>query len=369
MPLMSESNSNVPDHAGEIEKAAKGCGGGTLRQAGGNEEVFAEGGLEGDGGLDERGGTRGSREHEAGESPGEERGLAVAGLLACGFVRAGGEIAKSWFRHDHSRSAAALAFYSIFSLVPLLVILTSLAGVIVGTEAARAEISSASAMFLDDDSTKYLLELVEQQSAPDWSGWMSLIAFAALLFTASKVVVELREVLSLIFGVPRREGRRGRVMELVLKRGVPILLILSLGFVIAISASLGALFHLFANRFYSGYSDLSGWKLIEQVASIVVLTVIFSFVLRWLPPAPPTIRAAAGGALVASLLLAGLRNLMNLYFENAGVTTAYGAAVTLVVVLLWIYFSVQIFFIGAETAGYLHRRWSTGGAGSRGTGQ
>lgn len=282
-------------------------------------------------------------------------------------ARAVVEIAKRWFSHDHSRSAAALAFYSLFSLVPLLVISTKFAGKLVGAEAARAEVSSASGMFLDNESTEYLLELVEQQNTPGWSGWMSLLAFGVLLFTASKVVVELREVLSLIFGAPRRrEGRRGWVVDLLLKRGVPILLILSLGFVIAISAMLGALFHLFAERYYGGYSDLAVWKLVEQIGSLLALALIFTFVLRWLPPAPPCFRAAAGGAIVSSLLLTGLRNLMILYFENAGVTSVYGAAVTLVVVMLWIYFSVQIFFIGAEVAGFFQRKWEAsreGGAG------
>ncbi len=270
-----------------------------------------------------------------------------------GAVRA---IGKNWFLHDHSRSAAALAFYSLFSLVPLLVILTKLAGMLVGDEAARAEIREASTMFLDGESSDYLIGLVERQSAPDWTGWMSLIAFGMLFFAASKVVVELREVLSLIFGRRRREGRRGWIVNLVLKRGVPVLLILCLGFVIAISAVLGTLFHFFTERIYHGYADLAVWKWIEQLGSLFILTLIFTLVLRWLPPTPPCLRAAAGGAVVASLLLGGLRHLMNLYFQNAGVTSIYGAAVTLVVVLLWIYFSVQIFFVGAEAAGYIQRR-------------
>jgi len=97
----------------------------------------------------------------------------------------------------------------------------------------------------------------------DGPGWTSLIAFVVLLFTASKVVVELRAVLSVIFGVRHREGRRG-------------------------------------------------W-------AVFVLALLVTFVLRWLPPSPPGFRAAAGGAIVASLLLAGLRNLMSLYFQNAGV--------------------------------------------------
>jgi membrane protein len=283
-------------------------------------------------------------------------GAAVLALV-CAFVRAGKEIGKRWLRHDHSRSAAALAFYSIFSLVPLLVILTKLAGMLVGIQAARAEIGLASAMFLDQESTDYLLALVEQQNTRGWTGWMSWIAFGVLLFTASKVVVELREVLSLIFGVRQHRGRRGWLVSLLLKRAVPILLIASLGFVIGFSAMLGAFFHFFAGRFYVGYADLAVWKLIEWVGSGLMLTLFFTMVLRLLPPEPPCFRAAVGGALVASVLLIVLRNLMNLYFQNAGVTSVYGAAVTLVVILIWIYFSVQIFFIGAEVGGFLQRRW------------
>jgi membrane protein len=298
---------------------------------------------------------------------GKEKVMAKMPPFLRRFVKAVGEIGKDWFLHDHSRSSAALAFYSLFSLVPLLVILTKLAGMLVGADAAQAEIRAASEMFLDGESSGYLLELVEQQSAPDWTGWMSLIAFGMLLFTASKVVVELREALALIFGVRDREGRHIWVVNLLLNRGVPILLILSLGIVIAISAMLGTLFHLVTGQIYDGYADLAVWKRIEQIGSLVVLTLIFTFVLRWLPPAPPRFRAAAGGAVVASLLLAGLRNLMNLYFQNAGVTSVYGAAVTLVVVLLWIYFSVQIFFIGAEVAGYLERKRSESGVDSTDT--
>lgn len=282
----------------------------------------------------------------------------TAKLLLGGFVRVVVDIGKRWFRHDHSRSAAALAFYSLFSLVPLLLISLKIAGGLVGVEAARAEIGLASGMFFDQGSADYLLGLVENHGIPEGSGWASLVGFAVLIFTASKVVVELREVLSVIFGAPPpRKGRRGWLVTQFLKRGVPVLLILSLGFLIALSALLGALFHLFTERYSGGSPDLMIWKRFGQIGPLVLLALSFVFVLRWLPPSPPCFRAAAVGATIACLLLAALRNLMISYFENAGVTSLYGAAVTLVAVLLWIYFSVQIFFIGAETASYFQRKW------------
>jgi membrane protein len=353
---MPEQNPDPSDHACKNQEAAKGRRGGAVRKTGGNQQVIPEGSLEGNGRLNEREAARETCKDKA-EKPSRVTFLTAVQGLSHGFVRAGMEIGKRWFRHDHSRSAAAIAFYSIFSLIPLLVILTKLAGMWVGREAAQANISLATAMLLNQESTEYLLALVEQQNTTGWNGWMSLFAFGVLLFTASKVVVELREALSRIFGMRQHEGRGGWLVGLLLKRAVPVLLIVSLGFIIGISAMLGAFLHFFAGSFYGGYSDLAVWKLIEGIGSGLMLTLVFTLVLRMLPPEPPCLRAAVGGAIVASVLLIGLRNLMNLYFQNAGVTSVYGAAVTLAVVLIWIYFSVQIFFIGAEVGGVLQRRW------------
>lgn len=96
------------------------------------------------------------------------------------------EIVRRWFLFNHSRSAAALAFYSLFSLVPLFVVSTKLAGMFIGVDAARAEIGMDSALFLDEKTSAYLLEMVAQQSTPGPTGWMSLVAFGVLIFTASK---------------------------------------------------------------------------------------------------------------------------------------------------------------------------------------
>lgn len=267
------------------------------------------------------------------------------------------EIVRRWFAHGHSRSSAAIAFFSLFSLVPLIAITTQLAAVLIGAEAAKAELGEASVLFFDKETSEYLFTLVDQQSPGKGSGWLSVLAPLMLVYTASKVVVEMRGVLSVIFGVRESTGRRGAIVGFLLNRGVPMLLVLSLGLLIVVSALAGTILHGFAESFSSTFQTrLESWQWVEQAGSFVIITLAFSAVLRWLPPVPPPYRAALVGAIVTSLLLALLRQAIAMYFMKAGSLSVYGAAVALVVMLLSIYFCVQIFFFGAETAACVQRR-------------
>lgn len=267
------------------------------------------------------------------------------------------EIGRRWFEHKHTRSAAAIAFFSLFSLVPLIVITMRLAALVIGAEAAKAEIGEASGLFLDEDSAEYLVDLVEQGSAERGTGWISLLAPLVLLFTASRVVVELREVLALIFGRRETKGRRGLALDFLLNRGVPMLLVLSMGLLVIVSAIAGTILHGFLESFSTvSRTHLESWQWIERVGSFLLITLAIAAVLRWLPPVPPRYRAALAGAVVTTLLLAVVRQVLALYFRHAGAISVYGTAVALVVVLLSIYFAVQIFFIGAETAACVQRR-------------
>lgn len=291
----------------------------------------------------------------------------MAGLLERRWVReiwhAGWEVGRRWWNHDHSRSAAALAFFSLFSMVPMLVISTALASALIGGERARREVEQTADLFLDPDSSDYLVRLLNEQANPGVTGWASVVGLLVLVFMASKVMVELREVLGKVFGVRVRKGRRSKMIGLALGRVVPLLLILALGLVLAISAVLGAVLQMIASRMDRYIpSGLGFWAFVQQAVALVIVILLFTLILRWLPPKPPALRPAVAGALVACILLALLRGVVALYFEKAGVTSFYGAAVTLVVVLLSIYFTIQIFFIGAEAAAYLDRRRLNDGA-------
>lgn len=267
------------------------------------------------------------------------------------------EVGKRWWNHNHSRSAAALAFYSLFSMIPILLIVTRLAAAFIGKDMAEEGVEQGVEMFFDENASKYLQDLVLARPSETFTGISSVIGFFVLLFTASKVVVELRDVLTVVFGKKAWEGRKGFIIHLVLSQVVPLLLVLALGAVLAMSAFAGAALQLISTHL-NGFLpvDLQLWEWAQRVIPLIFSILLFTLILRWLPPRPPKIVDSMIGAAVACVLLSALRSLIAFYFGHSSVATGYGAAVTLVVILLWIYFTIQIFFIGAETAAYLDRK-------------
>jgi membrane protein len=270
------------------------------------------------------------------------------------------DIGKRWWFHSYSRSAAALAFYSLFSMVPILVIVTGLASTFIGEDRAEESVGEAARVLFDEKSGIYLRELLSARPDETFTGISSIVGFFVLLFTASKVVVELRESLGLVFGRKAREGKHGVIIDLVMGQVIPILLVFALGAVLVVSAMAAAALKVVAVHLRDYLPNLVFWEWLQRIVPLLFETLLFAAIMRWLPPTPPRFRSALLGALVTCVLLAMLRSLIGFYFSQSSVTTAYGAAVTLVVVLLWIYFTIQIFFIGAETAGFIERKARAG---------
>jgi membrane protein len=242
-------------------------------------------------------------------------------------------------------------------MVPILVIVTGLASAFIGEDRAVEGVGQAAKELFDDKSGTYLRDLLSARPDETFTGVSSLIGFFVLLFTASKVVVELRDTLMVVFGKKVREGRHGLIIDWVWGQVIPILLVLALGAVLVMSALAAAALKLLAvhlNDYLPANFVFWGWM--QRIVPLVFEILLFALILRWLPARPPRFREAFTGAVVTCVLLLALRGLIGFYFGQSSVTTAYGAAVTLVVVLLWIYFTIQIFFIGAETSAYLDRK-------------
>lgn len=276
-----------------------------------------------------------------------------------GVLHAVIHIGARWWRDSHSRSAAALAFYSLFSLLPILMVATRLASLFIGRSQAETEAGQAARMFFDEDSSRYLGELLTEQATPAFTGVSSVLGFCVLLFAASKVMAELRTVLTDIFGSRVRVGKRGTIIGIILGRAVPAMLVIAFGAVLAVSSLLDAALKLVEGSVDSVLEmDIRWWIAAREVLAMVFMTVLFALILRLLPPRPPLMKEAFLGALVSCVLYVGLKSLAGVYFEQSSLLSAYGAAVTLAVVLVWIYLAIQIFIIGAETAAYLgrHRR-------------
>jgi membrane protein len=258
---------------------------------------------------------------------------------------------------DHAQSmGAALAFYTIFSVAPLLLIVIAIAGLVFGEDAARGEIYGQLVGLLGTTGASAVQELLESVSRRSQSVGAALVGTIVLFIGATSVFAELQDALDRIWRAPQRSRQgglwrlvRGRLLSFGMILGIGFLLIVSLAF----SAALSALSKWWdpQSQSWITFSGLS-----EVGLSLVFVTVVFAMIYKTMPRASIAWRDVWVGAAVTSALFITGKALIGLYIGRSGISSAFGAAASLIVVLLWVYYSAQIFLFGAEfTWVYSHR--------------
>ncbi len=242
---------------------------------------------------------------------------------------------------------AALAFYTLFAMAPLFVIVLAIAGVWFGEEAARRELFSQVSGLVGSAGGEAIQALVSAANKPKTGAWAAVIAVATLFVGATGVFVQLQDALNSIWGVRRVPGRglrnfiKDRLLSFALIVGIGFLLLVSL----VVSAGLSAL-----GKFMVGLLPEQGtiWQGINFVVSFGVITLLFAMIFKVLPDVKIAWRDVWIGAILTALLFNLGKFLLGLYLGRSSVTSAYGAAGSLVIVLLWVYYSAQILFFGAK---------------------
>jgi membrane protein len=254
--------------------------------------------------------------------------------------------AGSKFLEDKApRMGAALAYYSIFSLAPLLVIAVAVAGLVFGREAAEGQIVGELRGMVGEDGGRLIQAMIASASC-DAGGVLAAVLSAVVLFVgAMGVFGVLQDSLNTVWAVRPKPGRglwgvvRDRLLSFVMVLGVAFLLLVSL----IVSAALTA-----AETLVPGWDGGAVGHGANFVVSFAVITVLFAMIYRFLPEA----RTAWGdvwlGAAVTALLFTIGKSLIGLYLGHSGIGSTYGAAGSLAVLLVWLYFSAQIFLFGAE---------------------
>ncbi len=274
--------------------------------------------------------------------------------------------AANWLA-DHAQSmGAALAFYTIFSIAPLLLIVISVAGLVFGEEAARGEIYGQLQGMLGTTGARAVQGLLESARRPADSVPAAVFGVGVLFIAASSVLAELQDSLDRIWRAPQRPRSlglwglvRSRLLSFGMILGIGFLLIVSLAF----SAAMSALSR-WARPDSPGWAAFSGAS--ELAANLLLLMAVFAMIYKTMPRASVAWRDVWVGAAVTAMLFLVGKALIGLYIGRSGITSAFGAAASLIVVLLWVYYSAQIFLFGAEfTWVYSHRY---GSRRPRGTG-
>jgi membrane protein len=259
-----------------------------------------------------------------------------------------GQMFQAWLDDYVLSMGAALAYYTMFSLAPLLLIVIAIAGLAFGQDAARGEIEGQLRTLMGESGATAVQELLKNAQKPAQGVAATLLGIAMLLVGATSVFGELQDALDRIWKVPTRV-RIGGWIALVRSRMLSFGMLLALGFLLVVSLMVSAALTA-AGKWWG--PAFGGWVGLATVAnalsSFSVVAVLFAFIYKIMPRAKIQWSDVWVGALATALLFTLGKSLIGLYIGRSGLVSGIGAAGSLVVVLLWVYYSAQIFLIGAE---------------------
>jgi membrane protein len=269
------------------------------------------------------------------------------------------ETVEEWQQDKVDRMAAALAYYTLFSIAPLLVIAVAVAGAVFGQEAARGEVVAQIQGLLGKAGAEVVQTALANTQTSESNGIVpSIISTLALIFGASGVFIQLQDSLNAVWNVD--ESPQGGVKAVVRKRIFSFAMVITIGFILmvslVISAGLAAL-STFTNHLFPALESL--WKIVNITISLGVFTLLFALIYKYLPDIKIGWRDVLVGALFTSILFSIGKELLGLYLGNGSFGSAYGAAGSVVTVLAWIYYSVQIMLFGAEFTQVYTRRYGS----------
>jgi membrane protein len=273
---------------------------------------------------------------------------AVPPLTGRLLLAMGKKAISAWIADYAPSMGAAISYYTMFSIAPLLLIVIAVAGMVFDQNSVREQIVVQLRALVGNAGANAVRQLLLDASQTRHTGLQALVGVGTLLLGATSVFTELQGALDRIWRRPSKLRAFG-LWSLVRTRLLSIGLILGIGFLLAVSLALSTALHAFSAWWGSWFS---GWYLtlaiINGVVSFGVVTLLFAFIYKALPQVSLGWGDVGLGAVVTAALFEAGKELIGLYLGASGVTTAFGAAGSLVVLLVWVYYSAQVFLLGAE---------------------
>jgi membrane protein len=251
-------------------------------------------------------------------------------------------------RNEGFSRAASLAYYTVFSLAPLLVIAVAVAGFVFGREAAQGRLLHEIRGMVGPDAAKTLQTLMAKAQKPSANVLATIFGVLTLLFGAAGVFGNLQQSLNRIWGVP--ENPHGGFWKMVQQRFLSLAMVLGTGFLLLVSLVISAALSAVGDLFRRDLSGALGflWNGVNALVSWAVVGVVFALIFKYLPDARIRWNDVWIGAAITSLLFALGQFALGLYIGKTSVSSVYGGAASLAIVLIWTYYSAAIFFFGAE---------------------
>lgn len=255
---------------------------------------------------------------------------------------------KNWLDSQAFIYAAALAFFTVFSIAPVVILIVAVVGLLLGEDAARAELMGQLEMALGPQAMAAVETAIENSRVQDSGIWPTLAGLGATILGATTVFAQMQKSLNQIWDVAPRPSRNS-IWLFVKARLLSLTMVLSIGFILLVSLLLGVAVRAIINH-AEQWLPVPGWLLlgVEPVLSLIVVTLLFAAIFRILPDVMLRWKDVLAGAFITALLFTLGRSLIAWYLASTAAGSAYGAAGSLVLLLLWVNYSSLILLIGAS---------------------
>ena len=252
---------------------------------------------------------------------------------------------RQWDVHRVPKMGAALSFYTVFSLAPLSILVLSLLSLVVERNAAREEIVGQFRSFVGDQGAEMMALILRQTAVKSTGIFATLTGFGVLLIGASGVFGELQDSLNQIWEV---SSKRHPVFILVKERAFSFAMVFFMGILMLVSLLFSAVVAVAGGRLHARFPVLDGaWAWGNHVISLLVVALLFALIFRLVPDAQITWKDVWLGAVISAVLFEVGKYLLGFYFGRSALAARYGAAGSLIIILVWVYYSAQILYFGA----------------------
>ncbi len=269
---------------------------------------------------------------------------------------------NQWIEDQPFQLSAALSYYTLFSLAPLLIIVIAVAGFVFGREAAEHQIVGTIQEMIGQQSAQAVQGMIQNASSQPKTGVISaMVGVLALILGAGGVVGQLQASLNMIWGVTPKPGQG--LWGFLRQRFISFAMVLAIGFLLLVSLVISAIVSSLTQlmgAYFGGVEMIA--HLLDMSISFILITALFAMIYKVLPDIRIQWRDVWIGAALTSILFTLGKLLIGLYLGYSGISSTYGAAGSLITVLLWVYYSSLIFFLGAESTQVYASQYGSGAA-------
>ena len=281
--------------------------------------------------------------------------------FAAGVLEILRDSATAWSEHKGPKMGAALAYYTAFSLAPLVILVLSGISLFMKRDSAAQGIVAQISDLVGADGGKVVGEILEHAGTASALSWSTVISFVVLLLSASGAFGELQDSLNTIWDVPKQSHP---ILTIVKDRLLSLSMVFVLGFFMVVSLLVSTLVTGLAGWWASPGSKIE-LELVNTLVSILIISALFSCIFRWLPDVPVTWRDVVPGAIFSALLFVAGKFLLGWYIAHSAFASSYGAAASFIVILFWAFYSAQILYFGAECTRAYARRYGSHSVAAR----